>query len=139
MSEEKRTRVEEWLELYSVKDSMTDAEKAKQETLRKAIQEFADRFGEDNVVVLDLIRPVGETAIFRAPEPAQYQRFTAAIIGDKGDAKARAAEVMARNCVVYPDRNTFGKWCDQYPAIGTGVLKSLTRLAGGEAVERGKD
>jgi hypothetical protein len=139
MSEEKRSRLEEWQELYAVKDSMTPEQKAKQLTLLTAISEFAGKFGEENIVVLDLVRPVGETAIFRAPDPPQYQRFTAAIIGDKGDAKARAAEVMARNCVVFPDRNTFGAWCDRYPAIGSGVLKSLTRLAGGEAVERGKD
>lgn len=130
MAIDKRTNLEMWRAEYSGED---DKQKL------AAIEKAATDFGEAEIVVVDMTKPEGEIAIFRTPTPGEHARFTASILSDKGDAKARASEIMARNCVVYPDRNMFGSWCDKWPAIGPSVLKMLMRLAGGETKERGKE
>lgn len=126
----KKTNFDTWREEYI---GEANAEKL------KAIETAAATFGEDEIVPLDMTKPAGELAIFRTPTSAEHARFTASILGEKGDIRARAAEVLARNCVVHPDKQTFAKWCDRYPAIGGGVLKSLLALAGGGATQRGKE
>lgn len=127
MSEE-NTPLATWREQYS-----------KNPDLLAVIEKAAAEFGEDEIIVLDLVKPKGQTAIFRAPRSSEYQRFTTSILGDKADHKARAAEILARNCVVYPAKEVFAEWIERYAGIGAAVIKPLTRLAGAEASERGKE
>lgn len=127
-SNEKTSRLDEWLE-----------EHAKDEALCAKIREAVEKHGEDEIAVLALSKPVGAVAIFRTPTAAEYKRFTANILDDKPSTKAAAGEIMARNCVVHPDKQTFASWCERYGGIGSAVLKPLSKLAGAELAERGKE
>jgi hypothetical protein len=128
VDDKKATKLEGWLE-----------EHAGNEAVCSAIRDACDKHTEEDVEVLALTKPQGAVAIFRAPTSAEYKRFTAGILDDKTTTKAVAAEIMARNCVLYPDKLTFGSWCDRYGGIASAVLKPLTKLAGAELAERGKE
>ena len=127
-NDKKESKLDGWLE-----------EHAKDETLCAKIRELVALHGEEELAVLTLTKPTGGVAIFRTPTSSEYKRFTAGILDDKTATKAAAAEILARNCVVHPDKRVFGEWCDRYGGIGSAVLKPLTKLAGAELAERGKE
>lgn len=128
MAKEKKTNAEVWDELYA-----DEPEK------RKAIQDAVTKHGDEEIVPVDLSKPIGALAIFKTPDPGQHGRFLAAVLSDRAESKAKAAEILARATVIYPAREEFGRWCDEYSAIGGAVAKHILRLAGGEATLRGKD
>lgn len=128
MSEAKETKLEGWLE-----------EHAADEAVCTAIRDAVEKHGEDEIAVLCLAKPSGAVAIFRTPTAAEYKLFTARILDDKPQVKAAAAEQLARACVVHPAKPVFAGWCERYGGIGSAVLKSLTKLAGAELAERGKE
>lgn len=128
MDEQKKSKLEIWLE-----------ENEKDAALCEAIRDAVQKYGEDEVAVCALSKPIGAVAVFRTPTSSEYKRFTAGVLDDKTATKAVAAEILARNCVVHPEKKIFGGWCDQYGGIGTAVLKPLTKLAGAELAERGKE
>ncbi len=122
------TKLETWL----------DKHKANTE-LCAAITAAVEKDGEDEIAVLEMSRPVGKVAIFRAPTAAEYKRLMGGLIGEKVDTKTGAAEQLARTCVLYPTKQEFGKWCDRYGGIGVACLKSLSRLAGADLADSGKE
>lgn len=123
-----KTKLEEWTEEY---EARTD--------VMAAIAEACAAHGEDEIAVCELTKPKGEVVIFRTPKPADYQRFMSNIIGDNPVNKARAAEILARACVVHPRKDVFNGWLEKYPAIPTAVIKAITKLAGNELADRGKE
>lgn len=126
--DETKTKLAEWLEEHDGN-----------EALCAAIRDAVAKYGEDEIAVLTLGKPAGEIAIFRTPSSSEYKRFMANILDDKPATKAAAAEIMARNCVLYPEKKIFAGWCERYGAIGSSVLKSLSKLAGAELADRGKE
>lgn len=123
--EQKPTKLEAWLDMH-----------AKDAPLCEGIKAAVEKYGEEDVAVLDTR---GGVAVFRAPHAGEYKRFTSNILNDKADVKASAAEILARACVVYPQKPVFGAWCEKWGGIPSAVLKPLTKLAGAELVERGNE
>lgn len=122
------TKLEVWLERHK--------EDAK---LCEAINAAVKQYGEDEVEVLCMSKPKGAVAVFRAPTAAEYHRFMGGILHESVETKAKAAGLMARSCILYPSKLLFGSWCDRYGGIGNAVLKPLSKLAGAELADRGKE
>jgi hypothetical protein len=133
------SRLDKWLRLYGPREDMPEEDRKKAETLCAAIREAAAKYGEDEIEVLALSKPKGAVAVFRAPSAPEYQRFMGGILHDSHETKAKAAGLMARAVVVYPSKVEFGSWCDRYGGIGNACLKPLSRLAGAELADRGKE
>lgn len=79
------------------------------------------------------------TAVFRAPKPAEYERFLGSLLGDNKDAKVKAGKVLAISTCVFPDRETFQSYVSKYPGIPSACTKPLNKIMGGELVARGKE
>lgn len=70
--------------------------------------------------------------IVRTPQPLVYKRFRQQITNASDDAprRAEAMELLATSCIVYPDKETYAKMREAWPAIHDG--------AGVEAVKLGQ-
>ena len=78
-------------------------------------------------------------AVFRVPKGAEYDRFLGGILDDRKEQKVKASSILARTCVVFPDKTIFAQWVDRYPGIPSACTKPLNKLMGGTLVARGKE
>ncbi len=88
---------------------------------------------------LVVCRTKAGVAVFRCPKGSEYDRFLGGLLDDRKEQKVKAGNILARTCVVEPDKETFGAWLAQYPGIPSACTKPLNKLMGGELQARGKE
>lgn len=103
------------------------------------IDELESEHGDDRVGVLTMpsFRPgLPTVVVVSTPAPLVYKRFRQQIThaGDNGVKRAEAMELIASSCVAYPERETYAKMREAWPAIHDGVALEAMRL--GQQLEK---
>lgn len=103
-------------------------------SLSSAFGDLADKHRE-----LVVCNTKGGVAVFRIPTGAEYDQFLGGLLDDRKAQKVKAGNILARSCVVFPEKATFASWLTEYPGIPGACVKPLNKLMGGELQERGKE
>lgn len=73
------------------------------------------------------------TCIFKKPSRPIWMQFQSRLIAEK--TRADATTMLARACVVYPSRDEFEQYLENYPAIVGSCASAVIELAGGGDAE----
>lgn len=74
------------------------------------------------------LEAAGEAVIARPPTRAEYRRFRAKVLDEKG--REAALETLTRACVVWPDTSAFDALLERKPALAEVFGAKLLELAG---------
>lgn len=102
---------------------------------RAALLSLEDEHGFDSVSALSMSRYVDglpTLVVVRAPTSAEYKRYVQMVRRTKSDdneGKAKAQELLAESCWVYPQRDQQQAVREAFPGVLLSIVLEVTRMA----------
>ncbi len=124
-----------------------EARKAYEEQRAKDLDAITDleiEHGDSNVGVLNVgfLEGLPTCAAVRCPSKIELKRFRQTVTPkhekDHPDAN-EAAEVLAKTCLVFPDKDTFERLCTARPGLAAQLGGKAVSLATGKSEAEGKE
>lgn len=117
--------------------------KAREEQYAKDLErvdELEVEYGDDRITVLktpSFVAGLPTVVAVKTPAPSVFKRYRQMVrkAGQKYEAIGEARDMMAAECVAYPDKETYERMKESWPSIHDNVGTEAARL--GEA--EGKD
>lgn len=104
------------------------------------IDALEEEHGEDRIAVLTMPsfrQGLPTVVVAGTPQPLVYKRFKQQIVSASDDASRRtdAMDLLATSCLLYPDKETYAKMREAWPAIHDGLGLEAVKL--GQQVGKG--